>query len=596
MNINKIFENLEDIKLDNKITEMISRINKCINKFEEGKIKYNSNYIDTWNNQVENLKKSLSMITVNVNMDNMVKAIKESDLVDILTKSIESFENLENIEILKYTDRNIVVVGANGSGKTTFLKHLMENNNNIGISYYPSERLFLSKSAEKFSQNTDIFNKDFENNRRNMLDSKNIYRASNFANDFEFTIALLVNRHNQEMQEGTDKSNTVAQRILNKWRELIKTRSLIIERNQIVGVFNDEKYGIENLSSGEKSILYFLSNILLLERSNYYIIDEPENSLNASIVSQLWSYIEEEKKDSTFVYLTHDSNFVISRNNSDKYWMKGYLGKTKWDFQELPVNDNLPEELMVQLVGTKQPIIFVESENSSKFDHKLYTLMFPEFKIIAVGGCDQVKFKTKAYKSLNLNPAYGIIDCDYHKNEYLEGQKKHNIYHAPFFEIENLLVSEDIIEAVLEYHKVGLIKERISEFKKQILDDLLRNLKEKSIIKISKMTRNEIFTVIRETSFDVNYELNNLKNGIQELSNTDVDLVYNENKKIIDEIIKNPTHNGILRYLDDKNNLMNRVGRFSGMEHYEDNILRFLQATQNQLLIEMRKQYFPEIL
>ena len=62
------------------------------------------------------------------------------------------------------------------------------------------------------------------------------------------------------------------------------------------------------MSSGEKSILYFLIGILLQEEKDFYFIDEPENNLTPAIVSKLWNFIERERPNSVFVYLTHDSD------------------------------------------------------------------------------------------------------------------------------------------------------------------------------------------------------------------------------------------------------------------------------------------------
>ena len=81
------------------------------------------------------------------------------------------------------------------------------------------------------------------------------------------------------------------------------------------------------MSSGEKSILYFLIGILLQEEKDFYFIDEPENNLNPSIVSKLWNFIERERPNSVFVYLTHDSDFVASRVNSKYIGLKSMMGK-----------------------------------------------------------------------------------------------------------------------------------------------------------------------------------------------------------------------------------------------------------------------------
>ena len=76
--------------------------------------------------------------------------------------------------------------------------------------------------------------------------------------------------------------------------------------------------------------------------------------------------------------------------------------------------------------------------------------MFPEFKVVSSGGCDQVIISTKAYKSTGLpHKVYGIVDCDYKMDEYLKSLAQNSIYYVPYFEIENLLLTNDILQLMI---------------------------------------------------------------------------------------------------------------------------------------------------
>jgi hypothetical protein len=41
------------------------------------------------------------------------------------------------------------------------------------------------------------------------------------------------------------------------------------------------------------------------------------------------------KANSTFVYITHDPNFAITRTNSKILWSKKYIHPNYWDFEIL---------------------------------------------------------------------------------------------------------------------------------------------------------------------------------------------------------------------------------------------------------------------
>ena len=594
MKLKDMFQNIDKLVVSDSIKGYIIELNNYYNHFMDNKDRYNSNYIKTWENQFNGLENILSQIKT-IDEESSIVLLFSDSLEKALQNYLDSFSSLDSLEMLKYTDRNVIVIGANGSGKTTFLNYIMKKNMGIDIEYYPSERLFITQPNETYPMSYEVFKNGFESNRSQMLNKDHSSRGHYFSRDFNYTITLLIKQHNNELQQGKQTTDTTAYSIIKKWNELIKTRSLVIENNELFGLFEGVKYPVNDISSGEKSILYFLVNILLRDKKQYYIIDEPEISLNTSIVSQLWTYIEEARPESIFVYLTHDSSFVMTRNNTDKYWMKGYLGFQKWDIVEMPVDDYLPEALMVQLLGTKQPILFVESEDKSKYDYKLYSIMFPEFKVIPSGGSEQVKFKTKAYNNLKISKAYGIIDCDYHEESILDGYIKHNVHHAPFFEVENLLVCSEIIDSVLNYHKYSSNEIEVEKKMSEILTDLAKNLESKKIEISYKMAISRVINRITNMDFSVNRELGKVQETLKLFGDTEFDKIQTECLNTIDNVLTNPNHNMILRYLDDKNNILKRVGNMTSMKNYQLNILNYLQNVDKDIIPSLRKTYFPTI-
>ncbi len=295
---------------------------------------------------------------------------------------------------------------------------------------------------------------DFDESYKRSTNIDYAWQGNEIIAQFDYFINLLERERNEENEKRV--YNGVTEKIIRKWHDLVKDRELFFEHGLCVRPLSGEKYPLKYMSSGEKSILYFLIGILLQEEKDFYFIDEPENNLNPSIVSKLWNFIERERPNSVFVYLTHDSDFVASRVNSKIYWIEKYDGQ-KWEWQQLKENKDLPQQLMIELVGSREPIIFCESENEYKYDSKVFKLMFPEFKVVSSGGCDQVIASIKAYNTIGLpQKVYGIVDCDYKMDDYLYSLTADGIYHLPFFEIENFLLSEELLQIMIETYSIGI--------------------------------------------------------------------------------------------------------------------------------------------
>ena len=66
--------------------------------------------------------------------------------------------------------------------------------------------------------------------------------------------------------------DSLTEKILSIWNELIKDRILFSEGALKVQTLDGTEYPIKYLSSGEKSIFYFLACIFLKEKKSYYFV------------------------------------------------------------------------------------------------------------------------------------------------------------------------------------------------------------------------------------------------------------------------------------------------------------------------------------
>lgn len=75
---------------------------------------------------------------------------------------------------------------------------------------------------------------------------------------------------------------------------------------------------------------------------------------------ELWDGIERARTDCRFVYISHDIDFITSRNNCTKFWIKSFSYPDQREIEKID-NDNVPEELILKIIGSKkEKILFVE--------------------------------------------------------------------------------------------------------------------------------------------------------------------------------------------------------------------------------------------
>lgn len=525
------------------------------------------------------------------------KPVSQVDiLVSALRDYIAKFESIEYLDFLSEEKRNVVFVGPNGCGKTTLLRKLQQDTKGASIQYFPADRVLLVSENFNPKRSYDAFKKDFDESYKRSTNIDYAWQGNEIIAQFDYFINLLERERNEENEKRV--YNGVTEKIIRKWHDLVKDRELFFEHGLCVRPLSGEKYPLKYMSSGEKSILYFLIGILLQEEKDFYFIDEPENNLNPSIVSKLWNFIERERPNSVFVYLTHDSDFVASRVNSKIYWIEKYDGQ-KWEWQQLKENKDLPQQLMIELVGSREPIIFCESENEYKYDSKVFKLMFPEFKVVSSGGRDQVIASIKAYNTIGLpQKVYGIVDCDYKMDDYLYSLTADGIYHLPFFEIENFLLSEELLQIMIETYCLEENSVTVVSNVKQKIYDLFVEQRDSWIAK-------HVAFDLRD-KFDYRGKIKSLKDieqlkalyNAERKSDDEIDEIAKKYITLHSELVAGKDYSTILRHLDAKGLIAQcrSLFKFGKTVHYEQQVFTLLNSDKGDLLLKkIRYQYLSEI-
>lgn len=239
------------------------------------------------------------------------------------------------------------------------------------------------------------------------------------------------------------------------WNTVFPQRKLKVQDAKFLAVLVqdgvEKEYSATEMSDGERAVLYLAAQVLCVPPNKTLIIDEPEIHLHRSLMNKLWTTLESFRPDCLFIYITHDTQFAAMHSHAEKVWIRGYDGEN-WDFERLEKN-NLPEDLLLDILGSRKPVLFIEG-NIDSYDMKLYSVLYPNYYVIPCGSCTQVIARTKVFNantSLHHYSVYGIIDRDFRAEEELERYKKHNIFTVNVAEIENMFLVEGLIRIVAKH-------------------------------------------------------------------------------------------------------------------------------------------------
>jgi len=382
-------------------------------------------------------------------------------------------KKLHSVKPITIGSKNIVVIGANGAGKTRFGTDIEDRYNKETHRISAQKSLSFPKEVSPKSklraESEFLYGAFNENNPSSNINYKIGSRWGQNPNTFLLNdyYQLMVLLHTEEYEksikfkeeykpgQGIEKPITKLDRIQKIWEYVLPYIKLVKKAGSIETYpagHLDSRYNASEMSDGERVIFYLIGEVISVPENSIIVIDEPEMHLHKSITKKLWDKIEQERTDCTFIYLTHDIDFASSRIEATKIWAKGFDG-TYWDYEILNDNLELPEQLYLEILGSRKPILFIEGDDSS-IDYKLLQLIFTDYTIKPLGSCQKVFETTKSFneqKGFHNIESFGLIDRDRKTDEEIEHIKNPNIWVTQVAEIENFLLLEEIVKIVAEY-------------------------------------------------------------------------------------------------------------------------------------------------
>ena len=259
--------------------------------------------------------------------------------------------------------------------------------------------------------------------------------------------------------------------------------------------------------------------------------------------------MEKERKDIVFIYCTHNVDFIELRNNAQLIYLENFDGKN-WKIKEIDSFDDISIENIVNIIGTKKDILFIESEKE-KLDYKFYNALFPNFKIIPVASCNKVIDSCKSLNDsnfLNLNrKAFGIIDNDFRTAEEINKYLQSKIFTLQYNEIENLLLSPFILEYICNKYQLTT---NLESFKTDVINMATRGKND-----IKKDFINKSFAKFQKTGHISADNLNDIENEIDKINTenkTKFIEVFNQFSTELDNAVTTQNYDEIIQKYPNK--------------------------------------------
>lgn len=496
--------------------------------------------------------------------------------------------NQNNLTPITLDTKVLVVIGANGSGKSSFGKDLYKRYVDTSVWISGMHSLFINKEENgKPSEGNELTRLQSMITERLFMPRLSEYeklilhlQTEEFEAAVQYKEASKTNPDLPPPITKIDRIQTIWEKMFPHNRLVRKSGFIELASTQIIG----NSYTAGRMSDGEKIVFYLIGAVLCAPTKALLIIEEPEILLHDSIKNPLWDEIEAMRPDCTFVYLTHDIDFTASRNNSKRLWIRSFNADAHtWDYELITNNDSFPEGLYMEILGSRKPILFIEGTDSNSIDSRLYPFIFPEYKVKPMGGCQKVIETTKAFsqlKEFHTLESIGIVDRDRRTEgeiTYLRGQ---HILVPNVAEVENLLMLEPVIKTVA--HRLMKDPEQVfNQIKENIIKLFLKDMESQVLLHARHRVQKKLEKVL-------NLKLNSVEELTEHVENIyetiHVETIYNELKKQFTLYAETGNYQEILRVYNQKGMLpqsqLCKICGINNKESYLNLILSILKENK----------------
>lgn len=484
-------------------------------------------------------------------------------------------------------------VGANGGGKTR-LAVLVETNLSIQAHRVSAHRAL--------SLNPKVVKRSEAEARAGLKLGSPSSRGSNkhqrwgdnapvrLLNDFDFLVqTLFAEQANTALK--THKScragvadpaaETMFEKLDAIWQRVLPHRTLDITGDDItVSGGGATSYPAADMSDGERAAFYLIGQTLAADAGTLIIFDEPELHLHRAIMSRLWDELEAARPDCAMMVISHDLEFVASRNGA-KFVLKDY-SPPNWEIEDVPVDTGFSEELTTLILGSRRPILFVEGEGSS-LDKAIYRAFYPDFTIVPRGSCENVVHAVvtlRANAILTRVKCAGIVDADDYSASDISNLAAMGVAALPVSEIENVFLLPDVLEAIArgDGHDEQAARRLVNQLQTELFAHAADPRNQKS--SVLRYARRRIDRVLKKFDFSTANDASTLAADYAATTSAlDVAALAREAEDRINRAIAAQDAATLLKWYDNKG-ILNIAGKAKGIGRraFEQWIVRVLKS------------------
>ena len=421
-------------------------------------------------------------------------------MVDIKLPIPKIPDDPDPMELTVKNGDQLFIVGPNGSGKSALIQRFVTQNRGNKIKRIAAHRQtwfdsgsidFTPTNRQEYERNTLDYNTSDAARWRDLRAQEDLSAIlfDLIAKENSRARAITQYVDNDECAEARKISvgssspfNQINQLLdygkLNVTIENSNDQDLLARRSQ------GEPFSIAEMSDGERSAMIIAAHVITAEPETVFVIDEPERHLHRSIIQPFLSALFDlRSEDCAFIIATHEIALPVANPSAQVLilrscqWSGGEC--VAWDADVLEPNAELPEDLKLAILGSRQRILFVEGRSGS-LDFPLYTALFPGLSVVSKGNCADVQkavLGLRGSQDSHHAKAFGLIDRDNRTKENVKELAEQGVFALEVYSVEALYYCSDAIAAVAhrQAESFGVDADELIKAARQKAFDALRN-------------------------------------------------------------------------------------------------------------------------